>query len=173
MGLVVLGVPMFDQALYDRIMARCVETPGPLDTPCLVWYRPKYVNNYGYIRLGKRVTRTHRAAYEAAYGPIANGLLCLHKCDVKPCCNINHLYAGTCQQNVIDAIVRGLAPTGEDRPAAKLTLQMVQQIRAICKSRILTQSHLARVYNVHRGTINRIAQGVTWAEREGGNTSCP
>lgn len=57
--------------------------------------------------------RAHRFAYETRIGAIPNGLLIMHKCDVKLCCNPRHLQPGTQLDNMQDAANKGRMASGE------------------------------------------------------------
>lgn len=69
--------------------------------------------------------RAHRFAWEVTYGPIPEGQLIRHKCDVRLCCRPDHLEPGTNRENVYDMMRRGRhmgAPP-------KFTPEEVQEIR--------------------------------------------
>lgn len=57
----------------------------------------------------------HRVAYELAYGPIPDGLVVRHVCDVPRCVNSQHLLIGTPGDNIRDAFARGRMP--KQRPS--------------------------------------------------------
>lgn len=59
--------------------------------------------------------RTHRIMYIAVHGPIPNGMVIRHKCDVKKCCNPAHLEVGTASQNAYDYYLRGRVRGGEEQ----------------------------------------------------------
>jgi hypothetical protein len=78
---------------------------------CLIWTGPVDRGGYGEMKFEngpKRVTfRAHRAAYEVACGPIPNGMFVCHTCDVPLCCNPEHLFLGSHQDNMDDMARKG------------------------------------------------------------------
>ena len=50
---------------------------------------------------------THRIAWEAARGPIPEGMVVCHHCDNPPCVNIEHLFLGTQADNLRDMRSKG------------------------------------------------------------------
>jgi hypothetical protein len=76
-------------------------------TPCIEWTGARDRYGYGMRRWNGRTTRAHRVAWEQANGPIPAGLSVLHRCDNPPCINVDHLYAGTHQDNMRDRGLRG------------------------------------------------------------------
>ncbi|WP_402844370.1 HNH endonuclease signature motif containing protein [Microbacterium sp. GXS0129] len=90
-------------SLRERLESRLVRT----ENDCLVWIGPRHWDGYGYFKHAGRHARTHRVAYELAHGPIPDGAVVMHTCDNPPCCNPDHLRAGTQRDNVADAIDKG------------------------------------------------------------------
>ncbi len=91
---------------------------GGVAYACWVWQgytRPdkgKFVSesrNYGRASINGRNTYVHRHAYEAAHGPVPDGLEIRHLCNRANCCNPSHLVAGTHQQNMDDCVNAGRA----------------------------------------------------------------
>jgi hypothetical protein len=80
------------------------------ETGCLVWQ--KLAPNYGLVTLNGRRIATHRAAWQIAHGPIPDGLLVCHHCDVKRCCNAEHLFLGSHFDNCMDMVNKGKHPRG-------------------------------------------------------------
>jgi hypothetical protein len=72
--------------------SKVVEDPSG----CWLWRGQR--DSYGHHR-GRPA---HRASWELHHGPIAEGLVILHGCDVKGCVNPAHLRPGTTQENAAD-----------------------------------------------------------------------
>ena len=62
---------------------------------------------YGQIYVLGRLMYTHRVMWIATHGAIPEGLCVLHRCDNPPCCNVEHLFLGTKQDNSHDARAKG------------------------------------------------------------------
>ncbi len=100
--------------MADYLMQRIVLDPG---RGCWLW-EGSSPDGYGHLTNPSGGSkRAHRASYETFVGPIPNGLMVCHKCDVKLCINPAHLYAGTAKNNFDDWVARlgGNLPKG--RPA--------------------------------------------------------
>ncbi len=81
---------------------------------CLEWQGFRDKDGYGQISKGKEgagLLKTHRVAWEEAYGPIPDGMSVLHKCDNPPCCNEEHLFLGTHDENMADMKAKGRGTT--------------------------------------------------------------
>lgn len=78
---------------------------------CWIWLGQENHKGYGRIRpVGNRKYYTHRFAWEMKNGEIPQDKMVLHKCDIRTCCNPDHLYLGTHQENMRDYHERGLSP---------------------------------------------------------------
>lgn len=82
---------------------------------CWLWNGSMYSNGYGWAAVDKRFPRksAHRYSWQIHFGKIPNGLLVLHKCDVRNCVNPAHLFLGTHADNTHDAQSKGRLPTAE------------------------------------------------------------
>lgn len=98
------------QAIIDHFWSK-VDKRGPDE--CWRWVRGKDGDGYGAFAIRRRLYKSHRTAWFVTNGPIPKGLLVCHKCDNKPCCNPNHLFLGTTQENTADAVSKGLIPRGD------------------------------------------------------------
>ncbi len=98
-------------------------------TGCIVWLGSKNENGYGKIKVNDRLILTHRFSYEILVGPIPDGLDLCHTCDNPPCLNPTHLFPGTRQQNMDDAVSKGRIAHGERHGNSKLTEDDIREIR--------------------------------------------
>jgi hypothetical protein len=91
-------------SIEERLMSDIAVTN---DGSCWLWKGGNNGGGYGqFMWKGERYL-AHRLMYEIHKGPIAKGMFCCHTCDVPACCNPDHLYEGTAQDNVCDAVRRG------------------------------------------------------------------
>lgn len=131
------------------------------------WLWAGSVSSWGYGRFGlshrKNVTAS-RLAWILTHGSIPEGQCVLHKCDVPACCNPDHLFLGTHQDNMTDKTRKGRQArnfgmhAGEKSPTAKLTQEQVLEIRQ-SKEKLLV---LANRYGVAFQTISKVRNGNRW-----------
>lgn len=170
------------EAIYERFW-QYVDKNGPVVRaelgPCWIWTGKKNDHNYGLlsdsrVKTGKFI-RAHRLSYELHLGEIPPGLLVLHQCDNRLCCNPSHLRLGTHKDNGREASERGRLPVGSSSVSSKLTDVQVKDIRAKYKYReviiqritdesgcIVTLQQLADKYKVNGTTIFQILNGRSW-----------
>lgn len=93
----------------QRIRAGVTFSP----TGCWLWQGATNSNGYGQIGIFNGVrgvsTSVHRLVAMLVYGAIPDGRMVCHTCDVRSCCNPEHLYIGTATDNAQDAVARGRA----------------------------------------------------------------
>lgn len=128
---------------------------------CLELTAGRDKDGYGLLSIGRRNFRAHRLAYEAARGPIPDGMLVRHKCDNPPCINPDHLEVGYEVDNSRDKVERGRSLRGSANPGARLNEEQVREIRSQLADGVPSVA-LARNYEVGQTTISRIKLGTHW-----------
>jgi len=87
---------------------------------CWIWQGSIANNGYGNIKYKGKRWNTHRVSYIEFVGDIPEGLFVLHKCDVRACCNPEHLWLGTQKDNMHDASLKGRIVSTETRKRAPI-----------------------------------------------------
>lgn len=112
------------RGMYERVKIPALERfnkywiPEP-NSGCWLWLGACDGHGYGVLNLDGFVAKAHRFSYRTFRGPIPKGLLICHKCDVRPCCNPNHLFLGTHADNHADMKAKD-RPRGRPYPTARL-----------------------------------------------------
>lgn len=101
----------------------------------------------------------HRVAYEAAFGPIPEGVFVCHRCDNGACVRPSHLFLGDQDANMKDMSVKGRAARGEKNFRAKLSEADIRAIRRDHRTNVAIGSQ----YGVSPPTISKIKWGRLWA----------
>lgn len=126
---------------FDRID----RSGGP--NACWEWPGADNGAGYGYVRIGGKSFLVHRLSYERVNGRVPDGLLVLHSCDNRRCCNPAHLRVGDYADNMRDAVERG-----RHRPGKRLTQEQADEIRAL-RAEGMTLGPLARRFGVSDSTV--------------------
>lgn len=131
---------------------------------CWLWVGGHLRGGYGCFALKKgRAVRAHRYAYEVEYGPILDGLMVLHKCDVRLCVRPSHLFLGTNRDNVADMLAKGRSLKGTKNPQAKLTAADVENIKTRYAQGGISQKSLGALYGVDQTTVGDLVRGESYA----------
>lgn len=144
------------KSLEERLLAKVSPEPN---SGCWLWTSCLYWDGYGRMRGPDVDGRAHRISYELFKGPIPDGLLVCHKCDVRSCVNPDHLFVGTQKENLRDMSRKGRSSYA----GAKLTREQVAEIRARLSTGKATQRSIAQDFHVRDSQISRIKHGVRWA----------
>lgn len=159
--------------LWDRLRT----TP----TGCWEFNGKANIRGYGVVSIGRNPSRrtalTHRIAWTLENGPIPKGMFVCHACDNPPCCNPGHLFVGTNQDNVRDAVRKNRhskPPTGsgERNNFAKLSAEDVAEIRRLFVREFewrpngawrTNARELGLLYGVTGANIRMIMRGASWS----------
>jgi hypothetical protein len=122
-------------------------------------------NGYGkfWSQSQKKLIHAHRFAYTCFIGPIPDGMCILHSCDNPSCCNPQHLTVGTQEENMQQCLERGRwhEQKGQENNAAKLTEEVVKEIRFLCDLDI-TQKTIAKKFGVSLRQVHHIRAHKQW-----------
>lgn len=154
--------------LRARFFAKVDASGGP--DACHVWTASRYPSGYGQFGFDGSTIGAHRMAWMIEYGEIPAGMLVLHRCDNRPCCNIRHLFIGTQQDNIDDMMAKGRgnhggpnAARGERQAFSKITEVMAAEIREMYATTSITQAALAAQFGIGQSAVSAIIRGGTWA----------
>ena len=94
----------YDQSWIARVKARCVIA----ESGCWVWQGTQYHNGYGSTTYRSNAVIVHRKMLEIAKGmTLGRWEYACHYCDVRLCCNPDHLWKGTPLDNQVDSVKKG------------------------------------------------------------------
>ena len=128
-------------------------------------------SGYGMFHHRGRFELARRVAYALTFGPITGGLLCCHRCDVRRCCNPDHLFLGSHADNSRNMAAKergrgGRAVKGEGHVHAKLNDENVRLIRRRYESRRENGDSMTKIaadFNVSRRTVRFVVRREHWS----------
>jgi len=122
---------------------------------CWIWTGYKDKKGYGQLCFGgKKKAIASRVSYELFKGPIDQGKLVCHTCDVSSCVNPDHLWMGSHLENMIDMVEK-------ERQHSKLSIIDVINIRKMWKQGC-TQNKIIELFKIANGTLSNIVRGRNW-----------
>jgi hypothetical protein len=111
---------------------------------------------YGAIGYKDGIIGAHVASWILRNGSVPPGKIICHKCDNRQCVRPSHLFAGTRYENEADCINKGFLTH------AKLTNEMVAQMRKEREERHISFGILAKRYGVDKTTVWQACKRATW-----------
>lgn len=134
---------------------------------CWEWTGPiSHKGGYAQTRLCGKTYTAHRLAWLFTRGNIPDDYVVRHRCDNPKCCNPQHLEVGTHLDNYTDMVTRGRrklsGAKGERNCKAKLTEELVKEIRVRYTTSDTSTIKLAREYGVTQGLISQIVLHRIW-----------
>jgi hypothetical protein len=155
---------------FEWFWSRVEKTDG-----CWLWRGAHDEKGYGrLIMLGDHIG-AHRASWVITNGAIPDGLYVCHKCDNPPCVNPAHLFLGTHDENMADAIQKGrlrksahpdrlwLTRFGENHPRAKLTERDVLKIRELYAAGGVRMADIAEQFGISKTQTRSVIRGLRWS----------
>jgi hypothetical protein len=124
-------------------------------------------NSRGYLKLmltagpKRRSVTVHKVVADAFIGPLPEGFHVNHKDANKQNNSASNLEHVTPDGNIQHAVSLGLMSRGESHGLAKLTDQIVLQVRRLTKQGV-TARELSERFGVHIETIHRVVQRKSW-----------
>lgn len=118
---------------------------------------------YGYLHIYGKKTRVHRFILEQRIGrKLKPSELACHRCDNPTCCNPNHLFVGTQQDNIADKMIKNRQAVGESVGTSVLTKDIVITLRAEFKTGEYSVASLARKSGLNENTVYDVIKQKTW-----------
>lgn len=149
----------------ERFWSKVNKAPGQGATgECWEWQLSCCNKGYGKFNIVGRILKAHRVSYFLHYKEWPFNLLICHHCDNPPCCNPDHLFKGTNDENMADMMKknRHASLTGTTNPAAKITESDVMEIRRRYDAGEFAPLKWADEFNVTNATIGQIIRNQSW-----------
>jgi hypothetical protein len=167
-----------------------VDKRGPKE--CWPWIGRRHTRGYGFFDANKnyRSLRSTRVLIKIVTGSDPGNNEACHSCDYPPCCNPDHVFAGTHTDNMADMSAKGRANVrrgkdhhfygrpdlmpahsgwhpaidlaGEKHPRSKLTADDVRKIREMGDQGTVIHAEMARMFKVSHKLIVNVLLRRTW-----------
>lgn len=145
--------------IEDRLEAYSDRSGGP--DACWPWTGSTR-RGYGLVSLpGSRSRNAHVQLWIVENGPIPEGMEVCHSCDNPSCINPRHLFLGTHDDNMKDAVNKGRFPRGSSAQKARLREEDIPVIRRVVQEGE-TRESVSKRYGVSAHAVSMIILGKTW-----------
>lgn len=147
-----------------RLIERFETQINKIDGGCWLWtgeIDPE--GKHGILRSGGQIWSAYRLSYEIYKGEIPEGQCVCHSCDVRACVKPDHLWLGTQQENIQDALQKGrMNNRGENNWHSKLKESQVIEIVELYSTGNYSQQQLGEMFGVEHSIISGIITGKNW-----------
>jgi len=144
----------------ERFWSKVDKSAGPYG--CWIWTGCVLDNGCAQFWYNGKMVKASRFVWEITNGPIPDGMFVCHHCDNRRCVNPKHLFLGTHQDNMRDAIQKQRLAYGEAHGMAKLTDKKVREIRKKYALGGVTYKQLATHYGVSPSLIGQVVRKEVW-----------
>lgn len=120
---------------------------------CWLWTASLTASGYGSFYFRGKNNPASRISWVFHNGEIPEGKIVCHTCDERKCVRIDHLWLGTHDENLADAVNKKRFPSGENNRQSKLTNKERDEIIDLWMSG-LNRVQIAEKYNVTPQTIH-------------------
>jgi hypothetical protein len=153
-------------SLLDKATRKFLRGLRKLDTGCWTCDTAYATGRgYRYLQIAENgvyhAFRAHRFSYEHFVGPIPDGKLICHTCDVRSCCNPDHLFSGSQSDNMQDMVRKQRGLVGEKSAKTSFTEADILRIYRYVDEG-LSRKAIAEQFGVAAVTISHIASGRNW-----------
>lgn len=125
-------------------------------------------NGYKVVSLSKKYFYVHRLVLENFVGECPQGSVARHKNGIKTDNRLDNLCWGTfSENNGIDRVLHGTSNRGSRHGGSKLNETKVLNILSLIGK--ISQTAIAKLYQVDPSTISKIRTGKTWTQCGGRN----
>jgi hypothetical protein len=135
-----------------------VTNPGNWDeTECFIWNSNVDKNGYGRFYYNYKEYKAHRFIYERYIGPIPDGMLVCHQCNITSCVNPKHLYLDSHKGNM-----EYMSKCGRNGNSILRIIDVLTILENIDNGIYTSVTQIMNDYGVSRGTIHCILSGDLW-----------
>jgi len=120
---------------------------------CWIWKGSKDKEGYGCFNYRCKKIKAHRYSYSLIHGIIKGGYFICHKCDNPSCVNPDHLYEGTCKDNMKD--IRDRKRWGN--PRKRIEDKQKNACKILHKNNF-SYREISELLNISIGTVKKYAK---------------